>query len=847
MRKLLLQLIVCFALLVQAMTALSQLTDTEMIVSSFVSDDGTWLSYRKIYKNKNIQYVRDMRRDNVYQFERLSDRALFNDHYFLGFSYADKSLYVVDRRAARIDTVRDVQQVEWLPETSQFVYLRDSDQHLVVHSLTTKRSSTHAGVSWFELSPNRDKVLFLSHGNQAGVLDIKSGKSWSNPLPDLGNVKPKKFVWDESTQSGYVFANCSKQFHLYRVNPGAASKVFDRRLADTARGFIIDTLFAAVLLMPDQKIAVAEKPLPRSKSEQRAEIWHGTMNGLTPTFDKNSPHQKNLAIIDLETNSWIAFGEPGRWMDFKIDQQYRIYGYEVNELDELYKQHPDRNTYIYEGPDYEKRFFHRFTGNPRSVQYFPTFPHLVYFQNNQWYYLEVARGLTVDITTTTDGNFYDHGWEVYQITDDAVGDIPVAYKDKGFYLGDRDDIWFYDWRSGTMTRRTQGREENKQYRLASCNYEYIRTPWAWSIGLEMYNHKDVVLTWNAELYKWQGISLLMENSRTRTLVQDQAIYSGLVRSAGFLLYTKEKANMPPRLYLYDIRKQEEIELDRTNAWDMEAQHVRSEHFYWKNKDNQLRGGLVRFPKNYKEGEARKYPTIVEIYHTRYRVQQEYVSPQEIEGNDINYRTYTDQDYFVIEPDIYYEIGAPGQSANVCVNETIDHLADLFPIDTTRLGLFGHSFGGYETNFIITQTPRFKAAVSSAGVAEPVGRYFGFSRDGFRTDMWRYETQQYRMGGSFFEIPENYIANSPVYQLKEDMRTPLLLLTGKEDHTVYWEQSISMFLALKRLGKDVNLLLYPNEDHVLMNPDNRKDASDKMQQWFDHYLKDAPRAKWMDPE
>lgn len=847
MNKLLVQLIVCFALLIQSMTGLSQKTDTEMIVSSFVSDDGTWLSYRKIYKNKNIQYVRDIRRDKVYQFEGLSDSRLFNDHYFLGFSYADKSLYVVDRRAARIDTVRDVQQVEWLPATSQIVYLRDSDQHLVVHSLSTKRSSTHADVSWFELSPNRDKVLFLSHGNQAGVVDVNSGKSWSNLLPDLGNVKPKKFVWDESTQSGYVFANCSKQFYLYRVAPEASSKVFDRRLVDTARGFIIDTLFSAVLLMPDQKIAFAEKPFPRSKPEQRAEIWHGTMNGLMPTFDKNSPQQRNLAIIDLTTKSWKCFGEPGRWMDFKIDQQYRIYGYEVNELDDLTKQFPDRNTSIYKGPSYQKHFIYRFKGDPRTVHSFASFPHLLYFQNNQWSFFDINHGLSADITASTDGHFYDDRWEVYQITDDAIGSIPVAYKDKGFYISDRDDIWFYDWRSGQMTRRTQGREENKQYQLASCNNKYISTPWSWANSVAMHDYKDFVLTWTSELYKWQGISLLLENGRTRKLVQDKAIYSSLVRSAGFLLYTKEKANMPPRLYLYNIQKQQETLLDSTNMWDTEAQHVRSEHFYWRNKDNQLRGGLVRFPKNYKEGEDRKYPTIVEIYHTRYRVQQEYVSPQEIEGNGINYRTYTDMDYFVIEPDIYYEIGNPGLSANVCVNETIDYLSDLFPIDTTRLGLFGHSFGGYETNFIITQTPRFKAAVSSAGVADLVGWYFGFSWEGFRPDLWRFETQQWRMGKSFFEIPDKYIANSPVHQLNKNTHTPLLLYTGKKDYQVYWEQSISMFLALKRLGKDVNLLLYPNEGHVLMNSDNRKDASDKMIQWFDHYLKGAPRAKWMDPE
>src|SRR5690606_23217450 len=118
-----------------------------------------------------------------------------------------------------------------------------------------------------------------------------------------------------------------------------------------------------------------------------------------------------------------------------------------------------------------------------------------------------------------------------------------------------------------------------------------------------------------------------------------------------------------------------------------------------------------------------------------------------------------------------------------------------------------------------------------------------SREGNRSEMWRSESQQNRMGKSFFEIPEKYIANSPIYHV-QNITTPLLLITGKEDYTVNWEQSMYMFNALRRLDKDVNMILYSGEAHELLKPENRVDVSRKIRSYFDYHLKGNELPDWL---
>src|SRR5690606_2974930 len=162
------------------------------------------------------------------------------------------------------------------------------------------------------------------------------------------------------------------------------------------------------------------------------------------------------------------------------------------------------------------------------------------------------------------------------------------------------------------------------------------------------------------------------------------------------------------------------------------------------------------------------------------------------------------------------------------------------ISGDKIGLIGHSFGGYETNFIITQTNLFAAAVSSAGVADLVSFYLNFNWENGKPDIWRFNNQIWRMNKSLFEDRSIYYSNSPISYI-ENIKTPLLCWTGNEDYQVNWHQSILWYLGLRKLNKKHILLVYPNEPHILLNLKNKEDVTKRVKQWFDHYLKNASMA------
>ncbi len=159
-----------------------------------------------------------------------------------------------------------------------------------------------------------------------------------------------------------------------------------------------------------------------------------------------------------------------------------------------------------------------------------------------------------------------------------------------------------------------------------------------------------------------------------------------------------------------------------------------------------------------------------------------------------------------------------------------------------MAIQGHSFGGFETNFIATNTDMFAAVVSSAGVCDNVSWYNSTMRRGVSLQ-YMSEIGQARIGSSLWNSPELYIKNSPIYYANK-VSSPLLMFHNKADGIVPFTQGVEFFSALRRLGKRAWMLQYDGEPHSLSDDQNRVDYTIRITQFFDHYLKDAPAPKWM---
>jgi dipeptidyl aminopeptidase/acylaminoacyl peptidase len=205
--------------------------------------------------------------------------------------------------------------------------------------------------------------------------------------------------------------------------------------------------------------------------------------------------------------------------------------------------------------------------------------------------------------------------------------------------------------------------------------------------------------------------------------------------------------------------------------------------------------------------------------------------------------YTSNGYLVLEPDIVYTIGEPGQSALKCVLPAIDSIVARGFVNEKAIGIEGHSWGGYQTAYMITQTNRFRAAEAGAPVVDMISSYDGIRWGSGMPRQFQYEHTQSRIGGSPWQTPLKYMENSPIF-MADRVTTPLLILQNDADTAVPWYQGIEYYLALRRLGKEVYMFTYNGEPHGIVRRADVKDFAVRMQQFFDYYLKGAPEPDWM---
>ncbi len=172
---------------------------------------------------------------------------------------------------------------------------------------------------------------------------------------------------------------------------------------------------------------------------------------------------------------------------------------------------------------------------------------------------------------------------------------------------------------------------------------------------------------------------------------------------------------------------------------------------------------------------------------------------------------------------------------------VDAAIEMGIADPDRLGLMGHSYGGYGTYALITQTHRFRAAVALAGIADLVSLYGQFdARLRYEPDAHEYllqrlaESGQLRMGVGPWQDPERYVRNSPLFRAG-DVQTPLLIIQGDMDY-VPLQQGEQFFSALYRQGKRARFVRYWGEGHVVQSPVNIQDMWQQIFGWFDELLR-----------
>ena len=308
-----------------------------------------------------------------------------------------------------------------------------------------------------------------------------------------------------------------------------------------------------------------------------------------------------------------------------------------------------------------------------------------------------------------------------------------------------------------------------------------------------------------------------------------------------ILYTKENFKVFPDLLVTTSNFKKSTRISNVNPQQKEYNWGTIELIKWTSLDGDKLEGMLVKPEDFDPN--KKYPLIVNFYEKSADNLNNHRDPFP-HRSTINYTFYTSRGYVIFNPDVHYKTGYPGESAFNCVVSGVNSLIEKGFIDQEKIGVQGHSWGGYQVAYLVTKTDLFACAESGAPVPNMISAYGGIRWWTGLSRMFQYEHTQSRIGGTLWEYPDRYIENSPIFYI-DKINTPLLIMHNDKDGHVPWYQGIEFFVALRRLGKPSWFLNYQGEPHWPQKLENRIDFNIRMQQFFDYYLKDEPMPRWMD--
>jgi dipeptidyl aminopeptidase/acylaminoacyl peptidase len=270
--------------------------------------------------------------------------------------------------------------------------------------------------------------------------------------------------------------------------------------------------------------------------------------------------------------------------------------------------------------------------------------------------------------------------------------------------------------------------------------------------------------------------------------------------------------------------------------------IRSELIRYPLPDGRMSEAVIYKPEDFDQ--TKKYPVIFTFYQRQADRLYDFPEPEYME-QELNIPYFVSRDYIVVTPDIHYTIGAPGNGALEGVASAAKRLMNFPWADAKRFGIQGHSFGGFEVNYIVTHSHLFEAAESGAGLTDLISDYNDL--EGGEVTSWAvesyYEIGQGRIGKTLWNGPQLYLKNSPILEA-DKVTTPLLLMHNFKDTNSPWYQGLEFYLGLRRLRKKVWMLQYDNDGHVVNTLPDEIDYTIRVNQFFDHYLKGAPAPSWM---
>lgn len=580
----------------------------------------------------------------------------------------------------------------------------------------------------------------------------------------------------------------------------------------------------------------------------RVDIWGGNDNRIQPhqlsqvKRDKNKTYKAvynfsstrfiQLENKDITTVKTFGHGNANKGLGYcqKPYQKAMTWDYPWK-----------RDIYITDLTNGEHQLIKK--GHGYSATISPSNTYFLWYEatDSNWYKKDIATEDSINLTASLNDLFATeaNGYPIL-INSEGYHAWTKINEEEYLLINSRFDVWAIcpsDYQKSFCLTNHLGRKNHAYLRLTTFDTDstYISLEDALIHGVDSLTKSESYYQINKS-----GNNYVLKKKITSP---HKYFYLSKAKSSNQILFRRKSFTEYPEILSSTTNFESLTTLTHANPQQKEYNWGTVEMIEWTSfKGIPLRGLLYK-PEDFDS--SKSYPMLVYFYETYTQDLHNYYAPKPTAS--IIYPTeYVSNGYIVFIPDIKYaEPGYPARSAYDCIVSGTDYLTQKHSwIDSTRLGLQGQSWGGYQTAQLITMTTKYSAAMAGAPVGNMFSAYGGVRWTSGLSRMFQYERGQSRIGYTIWEKPELYYENSPIFGLP-NVKTPLLIMHNDGDGAVPWYQGIEIYMGLRRLGKPVWLLNYNGDAHNLMRIPNRRDLSIRMRQFFDHYLLNAKIPVWMD--
>lgn len=719
-----------------------------------------------------------------------------------------------------------------VPYVNNYLFAKEG-KNLVLHT-TGQDSTLKNGVYLYHLDRFRSQTLITQKGKYTQLSIADDGKQVA-------------FIGDRDTTKAEI-----RPFELFhwKASQDSAQLIADGAATFLAEDWMISSNGALRFAKDGSKLFFGTAPKPAladtsilKEDKAVVEVWSYTDPILYTQQKVQLNREKRrtyLSVWDVSTGRFTQLGDKLTPSVTTGDEGNASYALSYNDL-------PYRQRTSWEGgPGYRDLYWINVQNGTKTLiekemkgraQLSPNGKYAIWYNavDTAWYASPQAQSRSIQITDNGEVPFYDED-DDHPMLPSPHGSAGWLENDEALLVYDKYDIWKIDPAGARPAEQlTNGRSDGIRYRYVRLDAEerFIE------------NDAKLLLMHFNEVSKEQGYSTLdLKTGELKALFTEPTSLSRRpikAKDTDDLVFTKEDFVRFPDLLHSKLDFKDVKRVSNANPQQADYRWGTMELTEWTSLDGQKLQGLLVKPEDFDPN--KKYPLLVNFYERSsdglYRHRAPYPH-----RSTINYSYYVNRGYIIFNPDVPYRIGYPGESAYNAVIPGVTQLISEGYIDEERIGVQGHSWGGYQIAYLLTKTNIFKCAESGAPVVNMISAYGGIRWGSGMSRMFQYEQTQSRIGGTLWEYPLRYIENSPIF-FADKIETPVLILHNDNDGAVPWYQGIEFFVAMRRLGKPAWMLNYNNEPHWPLKRPNRLDFNLRMQQFFDYYLQDQPKPVWME--